>query len=126
MASHQAISLAALSDDGPVIVVHVIRYRDGGRDSMVGYQDHASVVAGRHGGQVAGWFDVEGTIVGDGRQWDQVRFNRFPSKAAFLAVVADPDLRARLGRGARERSADYDREATGARYQQLAASLLAA
>lgn len=46
--------------------------------------------------------------------------------AAVSAVVADPDLRARLGRGARERSADYDREVTGARYQQLAASLLAA
>jgi glycosyltransferase involved in cell wall biosynthesis len=46
--------------------------------------------------------------------------------AAVTAVVADEDLRIRLGRGARERSADYDREATGARYQQLAASLLAA
>ena len=46
--------------------------------------------------------------------------------AAVTAVVADEDLRVRLGRGARERSADYDREATGARYQQLAASLLAA
>jgi hypothetical protein len=29
--------------------------------------------------------------MGDGRQWDQVRFNAFPSKAAFMAVVADPD-----------------------------------
>jgi hypothetical protein len=33
---------------------------------------------------------VEGTIVG-GRQWDQARFNAFPSKAAFMAVVLDPD-----------------------------------
>ena len=28
--------------------------------------------------------------MGDGRSWDDVRFIRFPSKAAFLAVVADP------------------------------------
>ena len=37
-----------------------------------------------------GWFAVEGTILGDGRTWDQVRFNAFPSKAAFMAVVMDP------------------------------------
>ena len=41
--------------------------------------------------RVAGWFAVEGTIVGDGRSWDQVRFNEFPSKAAFMAVVTDPE-----------------------------------
>ena len=35
-------------------------------------------------------FGVEGTIVGDGRQWDQARFNAFPSKAAFMAVALDP------------------------------------
>ena len=33
---------------------------------------------------------AEGTIVGDGRQWHQVRFNTFPSRAAFMAVARDP------------------------------------
>ncbi|MEC7530480.1 MAG: hypothetical protein VYD10_00170, partial [Actinomycetota bacterium] len=28
--------------------------------------------------------------IGDGREWDQVRFNAFPSKAAFMALVQDP------------------------------------
>ena len=37
-----------------------------------------------------GWFAVEGTILGDGRTWDQVRFNACPSKVAFMAVVMDP------------------------------------
>jgi hypothetical protein len=78
-------------EDGPVAVLHVIRYADGGgRDDMVAYQDAAAKVAAPHGGRVGGWFDVEGTIVGDGRQWDQARFNLFPSKAAFMAVVLDP------------------------------------
>jgi hypothetical protein len=78
-------------DDGPVMVVHVIKYADdGGADTMVAYQSKAAESAGRHGGRVAGWFDVEGTIVGDGRPWDQVRFNLFPSKAAFMAVALDP------------------------------------
>ena len=43
-----------------------------------------------HGVRVAAWFEAEGTIVGDGRQWHQARFNAFPSKAAFMAVVFDP------------------------------------
>jgi hypothetical protein len=29
--------------------------------------------------------------MGDGRQWDQIRFNVFPSRAAFMAVVLDPE-----------------------------------
>ena len=28
--------------------------------------------------------------VGDGRTWDQVRFNEFPSRRQFMEVVADP------------------------------------
>lgn len=39
---------------------------------------------------IDGWFGAEGTIVGDGRRWDQVRFDALPSAAAFMAVVTDP------------------------------------
>jgi len=45
----------------------------------------------QQGVRIAGWFKAEGTIVGDGRRWDQVRFNTFPSRAAFMEVVFDPD-----------------------------------
>jgi hypothetical protein len=41
--------------------------------------------------RIDGWFSVEGTIVGDGRSWSQVRFNAFPSKKAFMAGAADPE-----------------------------------
>ena len=50
----------------------------------------AGSVAVPHGVRLSGWFGAEGTIVGDGRIWDQVRFNAFPSKAAFLAMALDP------------------------------------
>jgi hypothetical protein len=76
--------------DGPVMVIHVIRFVDGGIPDMDSYQDAAGVVAVPHGVRLAGWFGVEGTIIGDGRGWDQARFNAFPSKAAFMAVVFDP------------------------------------
>ena len=79
-------------DDGPVVVLHLIRFHPGqADDEMVRYQDEAAKVAVPHGVRISGWFGVEGTIVGDGRQWDQARFNAFPSRAAFMAVVFDPE-----------------------------------
>lgn len=78
-------------DDGPAMVLHLIRFHEGKADTdMVTYQEAAADVAVAHGVRIAGWFGVEGTIVGDGRAWDQVRFNLFPSKAAFMAVALDP------------------------------------
>ncbi|MEO1056055.1 MAG: hypothetical protein AAFY28_03995, partial [Actinomycetota bacterium] len=35
--------------------------------------------------------DRTGDVLGDGRSWHQVRFNTFPSRAAFMAVALDPD-----------------------------------
>lgn len=93
---HQVVPWADVAhppteDDGPIAVIHVIKYAEGElRDEMLEYQAAAAEVAVPHGVRIGGWFDVEGTIVGDGRAWDQVRFNLFPSKAAFMAVVFDP------------------------------------
>ena len=79
------------AEDGPVTVIHVIRFHPGQADTeMVKYQNDAANVAVPHGVRISGWFGVEGTIIGDGRPWDQVRFNAFPSKAAFMAVATDP------------------------------------
>jgi hypothetical protein len=78
-------------DDRPVVIVHVIRFNEGGRDDdMVSYQNAAGAVAVPHGVRIDGWFEAEGTIIGDGRSWDQVRFNAFPSRQAFLAMALDP------------------------------------
>ncbi len=82
-------------EDGPVMVIHVLKYHDAAvgnitPDDMAAYQRAAGDVAVPHGVRISGWFAAEGTILGDGRTWDQVRFNLFPSKAAFMAVVMDP------------------------------------
>lgn len=81
------------TDDGPVIVMHVIRFADesGDGSAMKGYHDAAFPLANSHGARIADWYRVEGTILGDGRVWHEVRFNQFPSKAAFMAVASDPD-----------------------------------
>lgn len=95
-------------DDGPVMVLHVIRFEDAAvatetPPEMEAYQSAAAVSASKHGARIAGWFAVEGTIVGDGRAWHQVRFNSFPSKRAFMAVVTDP-ARAEAQQHHRERA----------------------
>lgn len=78
-------------EDGPAMILHLIRFHPGQAETeMVRYQDEAARVAVPHGVRISGWFGVEGTIVGDGRRWDQARFNLFPSKAAFMAVALDP------------------------------------
>ncbi len=85
------------ADDPAVMVVHVIAFDraeselEQSIEHMTAYQDHAVKIGVAHGVQIAGWFNVEGTIIGDGRQWDQVRFNAFPSREAFMAVVMDPE-----------------------------------
>ncbi len=83
-------------DDGPIAVLHVLKFRPGAKmnetpQDMEKYQEKAAEVALKNGLRISGWFGVEGTIVGDGRKWDQVRFNTFPSKAAFMEVVNDPN-----------------------------------
>ena len=82
-------------EDGPYTMLHVIRFheREGATvtpDHMAAYQEVAGSVAVPHGVRIDGWFSAEGTILGDGRQWHQVRFNAFPSREAFMAVALDP------------------------------------
>lgn len=89
------------AEDGPIVAVHVVQFDRSIAESdaalaeslahMDAYQRHAAVAAVPHGVSIDGWFSCDSPVVGDGRHWDQVRFNRFPSKAAFMAMVFDPD-----------------------------------
>jgi hypothetical protein len=114
-------------DDGPVVVIHVLRFHDAEAahrtpEQMEQYSSHAAKVASGHGVRVNGWFAVEDTIIGDGRAWHQVRFNEFPSKAAFMAVVVDPS-RLEAQRDHREVAiADTYTMIVRARFNDLAAS----
>ncbi len=114
-------------EDGPIVVMHVIKFADEAGsdtpDEMVAYQEAAGKVAVPHGVRIGGWYRVEGTIIGDGRSWDQVRFNLFPSKAAFMAVAADP-ARLEAQKAHRERAiADTYALIVRARINQLPGAL---
>ena len=80
-------------EDPPIVVFHLLRFaeRPDAGEAMVSYQDAAGAVAVPQGVRIGAWLSVEGTILGDGRSWDEARFNRFPSRQAFFAVAMDPD-----------------------------------
>lgn len=93
----------ATADDPPVEIVHVMKFREQaeypegsdepmrtGEEAVRLYEEAATEVALEIGVYPTAWFDVRGVLVGDGRQWDQLRINHMPSHAAFSALVADP------------------------------------
>lgn len=90
-------------DDPALAVTHLIRlnemasYPPGsgepdrtGEEAMTLYEQAASPVALEQGVGPVYWFDIEGVLIGDGREFDQFRINVFPSKAAFDVVLRDP------------------------------------
>jgi uncharacterized protein (DUF1330 family) len=83
---------APTDEDGPVTVIHMMKFAPGGlEDGMARYQEKAGRLVQKYGGGPVAMFEVEGTIMGDGREWDQVRFVSYPSLRAFFAMVNDPE-----------------------------------
>ncbi|MEV6824097.1 DUF1330 domain-containing protein [Amycolatopsis sp. NPDC051102] len=90
---------ALLADDpgGPVVMLNLLRFRpDGGRES---YQRYAEALRGElnarygleveyigHGGQAL--------VAEEGQAWDMVALVRYPDRAAFAAMVRDPEYQA--------------------------------
>jgi hypothetical protein len=64
--------------------------RDGIAAALVASRRHASA----NGCETGQWYDCEGTIMGDGRSFDMVCFDRYPDvaswRAAQSAMAADP------------------------------------
>ena len=89
-------------DDPSIAIVHLMafnaqaQYEDGretdltGREALALYEQSATIKALPLGVRPAIWLRVEGEFLGDGRQWDEFRINRFPSHAAFAALTSDP------------------------------------
>jgi len=83
-----------LSEDhgGPVVMLNLLRFKDGGRASYQRYVDALqSDFLPRYGGEVLYVGDGSTTLVGeDGQSWDAVLIVRYTSREAFSRMVADP------------------------------------
>jgi len=105
------VDLAALPfpptrDDPPVNLVHLLefndraQYADGrptdltGREAFEIYEQNRIPQALPLGVRPGITLAVEGELIGDGRSWDEVRLNNFPSRAAFEDLVRTESLTA--------------------------------
>jgi uncharacterized protein (DUF1330 family) len=79
---------------GPVVMLNLLRFKgDGGRAS---YDAYSREVLGRFLPQVGGEVVYAGSgstalVAEAGQAWDAVLLVRYPSRQAFLDMVADPD-----------------------------------
>lgn len=78
---------------GPVVMLNLLRFREGGRDS---YAQYAAALEKtflpRYGAEVL--YAGEGStalVAEQGQDWDAVLLVRYPSRAAFSRMVADPE-----------------------------------
>ena len=84
-----------LQDDpgGPVVMLNLLRFADGGRELYAQYAEALSnTFLPRYGGEVLYAGDGSTPLVADaGQEWDAVLLVRYPSRAAFSRMVADPE-----------------------------------
>ncbi|HWJ80613.1 MAG TPA: DUF1330 domain-containing protein [Nocardioides sp.] len=90
---HDLKTFLASDDDGPVVMLNLLRFKPGGRES---YERYAEAVVTtflpRVGGEVVYAGDGATALVAeDGQAWDAVLLVRYPSRKAFTQMVADPD-----------------------------------
>jgi uncharacterized protein (DUF1330 family) len=80
-------------DGGPVVMLNLLRFvPDGGRERYAEYARPAAPHLARAGGEMLyGGSGATALVAEDGQAWDAVLVVRYPSRAAFAAMVADPE-----------------------------------
>ena len=83
--------IAGSSEDGPVVMLNLNRYRD--REAYYRYAAVATAVLERVGGRVLWHSRAQGTVIGDQNDvYDEVIAVWYPSLAAFISLASDPEL----------------------------------
>lgn len=95
-----AETLAQLPDEGPVVMLNLMRFRahslDGngsGWDAYLRYSALAIKQIKMRGGTIIWTGNAEAVALGvpDHHRWDYVALVRYPSRAAFLDMMQSPD-----------------------------------
>jgi uncharacterized protein (DUF1330 family) len=80
-------------DDTPIVMLNLLRFDpDGGRQRHFEYLEMAAPILARFGAKIL--FRGDGLPVltdGEVKMWDAVLLVQYPSRAAFMAMVEDPD-----------------------------------
>jgi uncharacterized protein (DUF1330 family) len=78
---------------GPVVMLNLLRFAPGGRETYAQYaRALRETFLPRYGGEVIYAGDGDRPLVAEaGQHWDAVLLVRYPSRAAFSRMVADPE-----------------------------------
>ncbi|WP_019145615.1 DUF1330 domain-containing protein [Aeromicrobium massiliense] len=77
---------------GPVVMLNLLRFADGGRASYGAYSGAIGPFLRSVGARVVYAGDTSTALVApDGHEWDAVLLVEYPSREAFSRMVADPD-----------------------------------
>lgn len=102
---------AEKADDGPIVMLNLLRYRDqaaypegsdaapcSGREAYQRYSEVALRTVAEVGGEIV-WFGAvsDSVIAPAGEEWDDVALVRYPSRRAFIEMIARPDYQAGAG-----------------------------
>jgi uncharacterized protein (DUF1330 family) len=81
---------------GPVVMLNLLRFTDDGRDDYAQYAAALNeTFLPRYGAEVLYAGDGSTALVAEaGQDWDAVLLVRYPSRAAFSEMVADPEYHA--------------------------------
>jgi uncharacterized protein (DUF1330 family) len=75
---------------GPVVMLNLLRFAEGGRERYAQYVEHFRRTAAPHGAEVLYAGDGSTALVAeDGQAWDAVLLVRYPSRQAFSDMVRD-------------------------------------
>jgi uncharacterized protein (DUF1330 family) len=85
----QIEALAARPADEPVVMINLLQFREGGRESYVRYVKEAGPHLQRVGGSVLYAGAAPDQIIGEGEKpwWDAIIVVQYPSPAAFMDMV---------------------------------------
>ena len=95
-----AETLSALPDDAPVVMLNLMRFRDrsldgngSGWDAYLRYSALAIKLIKARGGTITWTGTAEAVALGmaETNRWDYVALVRYPSRAAFLAMMTSPE-----------------------------------
>lgn len=93
-------ALAALADDEPVVMLNLMRFRErsldgngSGWDAYLRYSALTIKLIKAQGGTIIWTGNAEVVALGvpDQHRWDYVALVRYPSRAAFLAMMTSPE-----------------------------------
>lgn len=92
--------LKALSDDGPVMMLNLMRFRErsldgngSGWDAYLRYSAQSIKLIKAQGGTIVWTGEAQAVALGvpEAHRWDYVALVRYPSRAAFIAMMTSPD-----------------------------------